>query len=79
MITMHIAPFCEGGAKVGTNTFFYDIMSHPVDETSLPFLEIGDNCRITAGAFILAHDYSYAVLRPLYHKMLCKSSYKDRK
>lgn len=64
---------CVGGAKVGEGTFFYDIKSHPVDETSLAYIEIGRNCRITRGAFILAHDYSYAVLRPVYHNMVCKA------
>ena len=44
-------------------------MNTVVDETSLPFIEIGKNCRITAEVIILAHDYSYAVLRPEYHCM----------
>lgn len=61
------------GAKIGDGTFFYDPKSKPVDETSLPFIEIGNNCRITRGVIILGHDYSYAVLRPLYHAMLCKA------
>ena len=61
---------CEvGGAKVGVNTYFYVPTKHPVDETSLPFIEIGNNCRITEGVIILGHDYSYAVVRSLYHFM----------
>lgn len=44
-----------------------------VDESSLKFIEIGKNCRITRGVVILAHDYSYAVLRPIYHCMLRKA------
>lgn len=63
----------RGGAKVGENTHFYVPMKHPVDETSLPFVEIGNNCRIAEGVIILAHDYSFAVLRPVYHCMLRKS------
>ncbi len=63
----------KGGAKIGDGTFFYDPLSKPIDETSLAYIEIGKNCRITRGAFILAHDYSYAVLRPQYHHMLCKT------
>ena len=63
----------NGGAQIGERTFFYDIMSHPVDETSLPFISIGSDCRITAGAYILGHDYSYAVLRKTHHRMLCKT------
>lgn len=62
----------RGGAKIGDGTFFYGPKEHPVDETSLQYLEIGKNCRITSGVMILAHDYSYAVLRPIYHCMLCK-------
>ena len=63
----------KGGAKIGEGTFFYGPKLHPVDETSLPYVEIGRNCRITSGVTILAHDYSYAVLRPIYHCMLCKA------
>ena len=62
----------KGGAKVGDYTYFYTPESHPVDENYLPFFEIGNNCRVTGGVHILAHDYSYAVLRPVYHQMLCK-------
>lgn len=63
----------KGGAKIGNGTFFYGPKLHPVDETALPYVEIGENCRITSGVTILAHDYSYAVLRPIYHCMLCKA------
>lgn len=62
-----------GGAIIGENTIFYAPRLHPVDETSLPFIEIGNNCRIAAGVIILAHDYSYAALRPVYHCMLRKA------
>lgn len=63
----------SGGAKVGQGTYFYDPMHTVVDETSLPFIEIGNNCRITSEVIILAHDYSYAVMRPIYHNMVCKA------
>lgn len=63
----------RNGAEIGDRTYFYDIMSRPVDETSIPLVSIGNDCRITAGAYILAHDYSYAVLRSTHHKMLCKT------
>ena len=63
----------NGGAQIGEGTFFYNPRNTVVDETSLPFIEIGKNCRITGDVIILAHDYSYAVLRPVYHRMLCKS------
>lgn len=63
----------NSGAKIGEETVFYDPVLKPVDETSLPFIEIGSRCRITRGVLILAHDYSYSTLRPVYHKMLLKS------
>ena len=62
----------RGGAKIGDNTYFYGPEKHPVDESSLPWIEIGDGCRITSGVIILAHDYSYATLRKLYHCMIPK-------
>ena len=61
------------GAKIGTDTYFYTPEKKPVDESRLPFLEIGNNCRVTDGAQILLHDYSYAALRPIYHAMLLKA------
>ena len=64
-----LTSFVGGGAKIGEGTIFYNPMNTVVDETSLPFIEIGKNCRITAEVIILAHDYSYAVLRPEYHCM----------
>ena len=64
-----LTSFVEGGAKIGEGTIFYNPMNTVVDETSLPFIEIGKNCRITAEVIILAHDYSHAVLRPEYHCM----------
>ena len=69
----YIAFLRRGGVQVGEGTIFYSPMNTLVDETSMPFIEIGKNCRITGGVTILAHDYSYAVLRPVYHKMLCKA------
>lgn len=56
-------------AKIGDSTIFYNPTNTVVDETSLPFIEIGKNCKITAEVIILAHDYRYAVLRPEYHCM----------
>ncbi len=63
----------KNGAKIGNGTYFYEPTGKPCDATSLPFIEIGENCRITSGVKILAHDYSYAVLRKDYHCMLRKS------
>ena len=41
-----LTSFVEGGAKIGEGTIFYNPMNTVVDETSLPFIEIGKNCRI---------------------------------
>lgn len=65
------------GAKIGDGTIIYNPMNTVVDETSLPFIEIGKNCRITAGVVILVHDYSYAILRPKYHCMPRKAEIGD--
>ena len=61
------------GCTIGEGTIFYKPHEYPVDETSCHFIAIGKNCRITGGVTILAHDYSYAVLRPTHHCMLLKS------
>ena len=45
-----------------------------IDEGNLPYIKIGKNCRITKDVIILGHDYSYAVLRPVYHRMLRKAA-----
>lgn len=64
----------KNGCKIGSGTIFYAPKLKPVDETSLHYIEIGKNCRITQGVIILAHDYSYAVLRPVYHCMFTKAA-----
>jgi maltose O-acetyltransferase len=58
------------GAKIGDCTYFFDPKSTLVDESRPEFIEIGKCCKITSGVKILAHDYSYSVLRPIYHEML---------
>lgn len=57
------------GGKIGKYTFFYNPKKITIDETRLKFIEIGERCHITGGVKILAHDYSYAVLRSIYHCM----------
>lgn len=46
-----------------------------MDDSSLPFVHIGSFCRITSGVHILAHDYSYAVLRRTHHEMIRKTGH----
>ncbi len=61
------------GLKLGDNVVFYDPSKKPIDEQRIPFIKIGNSCRITEGVKILGHDYSYATLRPIYHEMLLKT------
>ena len=64
----------EKGAKVGKNTYFFNPSKTNVDSNNAIFLSIGDNCKITQGVTILCHDYSYSVLRPIYHDIPKKSA-----
>ncbi|MCT2347451.1 acyltransferase [Niallia taxi] len=58
------------GCKIGENTYFYDPLTTLIDSSRPEFIEIGANCQITKGVTILAHDYSYSVLRDVYKEML---------
>lgn len=51
----------RGGAKIGEDCVFYAPTKTLIDETSLMFIEMGDNVQVTSGVIILAHDYSYSV------------------
>lgn len=55
------------GAVIGKNSYFFSPKTTIVDEENAHFITIGDKCKITSGVVILAHDYSYSVLRPLYN------------
>ncbi|MBO5449207.1 MAG: acyltransferase [Ruminococcus sp.] len=60
------------GAVIGKNTHIYSSAKHRIDVEHSRFIEIGDNCLITNGVVILAHDYSYAVLVNAYHELVRK-------
>lgn len=47
--------------KFGKNVVIFDPHKTFIDKDALHFIEIGDNCQITAGVIILAHDESYSV------------------
>lgn len=51
------------GVQVGENTYFWTPHMHPVDEGRAHYIRIGKNCMITRGVLILAHDYSWTVMR----------------
>lgn len=62
------------GIKIGSNTYFFNPRKVQIDVSRPEFIEIGDNCKITTGVTILAHDYSYSVLRSVYHEILPTSA-----
>lgn len=57
----------EKGVSVGDNTKFYSPSTQIIDVSRPYLLKIGSCCKITAGVTILTHDYSFSVLRPVYH------------
>ena len=57
------------GCKIGKNTVIYSPSSVTIDETRCKFIEIGEGVHIIANTTIFAHDYSYAILRRIYHCM----------
>ena len=60
--------------KVGKFTQFYSPESIKIDVVNGMFITIGDYCKITSGVRILAHDYSYSVLRRVYHDIPKKAA-----
>lgn len=70
---VYICTLRRGGAKIGEGTYFFSSWLRPVDPVRLPFVEIGRNCKITRDVKILAHDYSYSVMRSKYHNMFFSS------
>ena len=58
------------GGKVGNNTYIYNPQHSHIDLQNARFISIGDNCLITAGVTILAHDYSWSVVANKYNEML---------
>lgn len=57
----------RNGAEIGNNTTFIYPKNTVVDEQKLEFIKIGDDCCITSGVVILAHDWSYSVLARVYN------------
>lgn len=52
----------KNGCSIGKNTYFFKPESVNIDETRLKYISIGDNCKITEGVSIIAHDYSWTTL-----------------
>lgn len=60
----------QRGATVGENVRFIAPNRTFVDDKCLSYIEIGNNCLITGGVSILAHDWSVHVIANKYGKML---------
>lgn len=61
-----ILKFVAGGANIGDNLVIYNPRNVLIDQTSLMYIEIGNDVQITSGVIILAHDFSYSVVARAY-------------
>ncbi len=62
------------GCLIGKGTYFFAPEKTYIDTKNGIFIKIGNYCKITKGVEILAHDYSYSVLRRVYHSIPKKAS-----
>lgn len=62
------------GCIVGEGTYFFAPKTTKIDVANACFITIGKYCKITSGVRILAHDYSYSVLRRVYHDIPKKAA-----
>lgn len=62
------------GVIVGKGTYFFDPVNTNIDISNGIFISIGEYCKITSGVRILAHDFSYSVLRRVYHDIPKKAA-----
>jgi len=58
------------GCKVGKDTYFFNAPSIKIDIKRKDYISIGERCKITEDVIILAHDYSWEVLRTAYEEIL---------
>lgn len=58
------------GGVIGEHTYIYKSYKARIDINNARFISIGNNCLITEGCVILAHDYSYAVVANEYGELL---------
>ena len=57
------------GMRIGRNTIILSPGHSHIDEGRASWIEIGDNCVLTYGVSIIAHDYSWSVLRKSHNIM----------
>lgn len=60
----------SNGVHIGENTVFYSPRHTSVDIQKPHLVSIGNNCKITSGVYILAHDYSIDVPRQVYGEFI---------
>lgn len=70
----YVAYLKKLGVEIGENTYFFSPRTTTVDTTRPYLLKIGKGVKITANVTILTHDFSFSVLRPVYHELMieCK-------
>lgn len=58
------------GGEIGENTFFFSPESVKIDINRIDYIKIGSHCKITGEVNIIAHDYSWEILRKAYNEIL---------
>lgn len=58
------------GCEVGNDTYFFNAPSMKIDIKRKDYIKIGSKCKIAEDVTILAHDYSWEVLRSTYEHIL---------
>ncbi|WP_394172404.1 acyltransferase [Guptibacillus hwajinpoensis] len=66
----YIKHLVSKGCQIGKGTYFFNPLDTQVDVSRPYLLKIGEYCKITSGVHILTHDYSRAVLRLKYNKII---------
>lgn len=58
------------GCEVGEETYFFNAPSMKIDIKRKDYIKIGKRCKIAEDVAIIAHDYSWEVLRSAYGEIL---------
>lgn len=58
------------GCEVGDETYFFNAPSMKIDIKRKDYIKIGNRCKIAEDVTIVAHDYSWEVLRSVYGEIL---------
>ena len=64
----------KNGCTIGKGTYFFEPRNTNIDVANAHLIRIGEYCKITTGVYILAHDYSYSVLRRVYNDVPKKAA-----